>query len=72
MGSKKRTKAERAYRQAKRLQERVAKEQAMLAQQRDLTRQQAVHGDGVSKAPPENPVSVRTVSAAFESNRRRH
>ncbi|MFC7905437.1 hypothetical protein ACWDRX_12860 [Streptomyces nigra] len=72
MARKKRTKAERAYRQAKRLQERVAKEQAILARQKELARQQAVHGDGVSKAPPENHVSVRTVSTAFESNRRRH
>jgi hypothetical protein len=72
MAKKKRTKAERAWRQAKRLQERVAKEQAILAEQRELARQQAVHGNGVSKAPPENPVSVRTVSSAIESNRRRH
>ncbi|MFF9214266.1 MULTISPECIES: hypothetical protein [unclassified Streptomyces] len=72
MAKKKRTKAERARRQAMRLAERVAEEQTILAMQRKLARQKAVHGDGVSKAPPDNPVSVRTVSSAVESSRRRH
>ncbi|MFF3911026.1 hypothetical protein ACFYZJ_34910 [Streptomyces sp. NPDC001848] len=71
MAKKKRTKAAKAYRQAKRLQERVAQEQAVLAQRRATARQQAV-GDGVSKPPPDNPVSVRTIPSAVESGRRRH
>ncbi|MEU6416046.1 hypothetical protein [Streptomyces spiralis] len=73
MAKKKRTKAARAYRRAKRLQERVASEQAVLAERRELARRQAVYGGESKPTPPETPsVSVRTVASAFEGNRRRH
>ncbi|WP_445525822.1 hypothetical protein [Streptomyces cyslabdanicus] len=71
MAKKKRTKAAKAARQAKRLQERVRQERSVIAQRVRAARQERV-GDGVSKPPPENPVSVRTISAALESSRRRH
>jgi len=72
MAKKKRTKASKAYRQAKRLQARVAQEQAVLAQRREAARREAVGNGLPSEAPPEEHVSVRTVPSAVESSRRRH
>lgn len=60
-------------RRRQRLQERVAASQLHLAKKREAARQQRVYGGRGDVPPPEQPsISVRAVSAPFESSKRRH